>query len=334
MATRLIFMGSDAIALPALEWIVGEGHDTAELVAVYTQPDRPHGRGQKALPNAIKTWALARGLPVLQPERLGAEAFAQFTALAPDAVLVMAYGHILRQQWIDAPRFSIWNLHASLLPRYRGASPIQGAIVNGDDASGVCLMRIVRELDAGPVLDRESVPIEPCDTGADLEAKLAACCVPLLRRSLSRALVSEPAVVEQEHAAATFTRRLRKEDGRIDWTAPAAIVARRINGLFPWPSVAIELAGTSVRVGLAEVEQTAEPMPGVAGEVLPASGGGVDALRVRAGDGGVVRLLRLQRPGGRMLPAAEFLRGLPVAAGSVIPSAPMPELVAAQPWKG
>lgn len=328
-------MGSDSIALPALDWLWTDGRNIAQLVAVYTQPDRPHGRGQKLTPNAVKAWALERGLPVHQPAKLTPETRATFSELAPEVALVMAYGHILRQDWIDTPAFSVWNLHASLLPKHRGASPIQGAIANGETESGVCLMRLVRALDAGPVLDCERVPVGEHDTGADLEAKLAACCVPLLARSLAGALVPEPAVVEQDHARATFTRRLRKEDGRLDFHAPAAQIARRINALFPWPGAGFELGGETIRVGLAEVAQpdglasstTPAPAPGT---VLASDGTG---LLVATG-AGAVRLLRLQRPGGKMLAAGDFLRGHPVAVGTLIASATMPEIVASQPFKG
>ncbi len=323
-------MGSDPIALPALEWLAGEGRAVAELVAVYTRPDRPHGRGQRVEPNAIKRWALARGLPVRQPERLDEAARAEFAASRPDAALVMAYGHILRQDWIDTPRFSIWNLHASLLPAFRGASPIQGAIVAGAAESGVCLMRIVRALDAGPVLDRERVVLDPLETAGSLEERLARCCVPLLRRSLGRALQPAPPAVGQEHARATFTRRLFREDGRLDFAAAADVLARRINGLFPWPGTFFELQGETIKVGLAA------PGAQAAKDIAPGTvlAPGADALVVATGGGGSVRLLRLQRPGGRMLEAGDFLRGRPIAPGTRIESGPMPELVAARPFTG
>jgi methionyl-tRNA formyltransferase len=323
-------MGSDAIALPALEWLWGEGRAWAEIVAVYTQPDRPHGRGQHLAPNAVKSWAAARGIPVLQPNKLDRGALEAFAALRPDAALVMAYGHILRQEWIDTPRFSIWNLHASLLPQFRGASPIQGAIATGVRETGVCLMRMVRALDAGPVLDRAIVPVDELETGATLEAKLAACCVPLLRRSLGAMLDDDPAVSGQEHDRATYTRRLRKEDGGIDFHAPAHVLARRINALFPWPGAFFSWDGDNIRVGLASARRE-DGKPAPPGTVLPSSG---DALCIAAGDGAVLQILRLQRPGGRMLPAADFLRGCRLPAGTVLSSAPMPELVSMQPFKG
>ena len=154
---RLVFMGSDAIALPMLDWLRGEGATVAQIVAVFTQPDRPVGRGQKVVANGIKQWALSHDLPVHQPEKLTEDVRAELAALLPDVALVMAYGHILREAFITTPRLGTLNLHASLLPRFRGASPIQCAVASGAAETGVALMRIVRELDAGPVADVETV---------------------------------------------------------------------------------------------------------------------------------------------------------------------------------
>jgi len=327
---RLVFMGSDPIALPALEWIRLHARDHATVVGVFTQPDRPSGRGQKLTPNGIKLWALEHALPVHQPERLVPAAKESLAALQPDAVLVMAYGHILRQDWLDLPPRGVWNLHASILPALRGASPIQGAIVSGARESGVSLMRMVLELDAGPVLDIERVPIVEDDTAAVLEEKLARACVPLLERSLAATLAPQPSVREQDARAVTFTRRLRKEDGRLDFAASAAVLARRINGLFPWPGTFFELAGEVIKVGLAAAALDAV-VPADAGPGTVLAGPG-DGLAVATGEG-VVRLLRLQRPGGRMLGAAEFLRGRPIAAGTVLPSASMPDLISPTPFR-
>jgi methionyl-tRNA formyltransferase len=336
-------MGSDAIALPALDWITREGRAAAEIVGVFTQPDRPSGRGQKLTANAIKLWAAARGLPVFQPEKLGPSSLADLRALAPDAVLVMAYGHILRQEWLDAPPCGTWNLHASLLPKLRGASPIAGAILSGEQETGVTLMRMVLALDAGPVLGIERVTIDPQETSATLEPKIAAACVPLLARGLGALFDPAPRLEPQDAARATFTRRFRKDDGRLDFAAPAAVLARRINALFPWPGAFFELGGEVIKIGLAELAPalalattTTRPSPDAhAATVAPGTvlaGAAADALTVATGEG-AVRLLRLQRPGGRMLSAADFLRGHPIAAGTVIASAPMSELVSTRPIK-
>jgi methionyl-tRNA formyltransferase len=328
---RLVFMGSDSIALPVLDWFAHEAAERVAVVGVFTQPDRPHGRGQKLTPNAIKTWALARGLPVLQPAKLTSDELAKLRDLVPDAVLVMAYGHLLRQEWLDAPPRGIWNLHTSLLPKFRGAAPIQAAIAAGESETGVALMRMVLKLDAGPVLDVERVAIESRETGATLEEKLAAACVPLVARNCENLFHPAPRLQPQNDAAVTFTRRLRKEDGRLDFRAPAPVLARRINALFPWPGAFFPLADEVIRVGLAEATGDAASMQGaVPGTVLPSDGAA--ALRIATG-AGVLRLLRLQRPGGKMLPTSEFLRGRPIAAGTELPSAEMPELVAAAPFR-
>jgi methionyl-tRNA formyltransferase len=324
---RLVFMGSDAIALPLLDWLAGEGSGLVTLIAVYTQPDRAVGRGQKIQANAIKTWALARGLPVYQPEKLTDETRAELASLQADVSLVMAYGHILRDAFIATPRLGTLNLHASILPKYRGASPIQTAIANGEKETGVSLMRIVRKLDAGPVADVERVSIERHDTALEIEGKLSAACVPLLARTLPRLIDGSLVFTPQDDAQATFCRKLAKEDCVLDFNQPAAVIAARINGLFPWPACSVVINGQSVKLGLAETADVS--FGGDAGAVV---GVDTDGLLVKTGEG-VVRLRKLQRPGGKMLPASEFLRGFPVAAGTVLPSRPLAPLVAAQPSK-
>ena len=331
---RVAFLGSDPIALPLLKWLSGEGSAIGSVAAVFTQPDRPVGRGQKVVANAIKTWALAHGVPVRQPEKLTDEVRAEFATFGTDLAIVMAYGHILREEFIATPRLGTVNLHASLLPRYRGASPIQTAIACGERESGVALMRMVRKLDAGPVAGVERVAIAPLDTAVDVEAKLAAACVPLLRRTLPRLAGGGLEFREQDEAAASYCRKLEKEDGGLDLAAPADVLAARINGLFPWPACAVEIAGTTVKCGLAEAiaadgGDVMQDNGSAPGRVLGADGAG---LLVGTGTG-VLRLRRLQRPGGRMMEAAEFLRGFPIAAGTRIESRPMPALVATAPFK-
>ncbi|PTX94228.1 methionyl-tRNA formyltransferase [Opitutus sp. ER46] len=323
-------MGADAIALPLLNWLGGEGAAVGQVVGVFTQPDRATGRGQKVQPNAIKSWAVERGLPVLQPEKLTPEVRAELAALAPDVALVMAYGHILRDDFIGTPRLGTLNLHTSLLPRYRGASPIQTAVASGDRETGVTLMRIVRRLDAGPMADVERVPIGPAETALEIEAKLAAACVPLLARALPKLADGALTFTEQEEAAATYCRKLDKEDGALDFAAPAAQLAARCNGLYPWPSCSVELAGQPVKIGLAEAERAVEAAASAGVAPGTVVGADADALRVATGKG-VLRLRRMQRPGGRMLPAADFLRGFPVPAGTIALSRPMLPLVASTP---
>jgi methionyl-tRNA formyltransferase len=345
---RIVFMGSDAIARPALDWLAhstgsgqarstgsGQAHSTGpgpagnglgQVVAVFTQPDRAAGRGQKVTPNAIKLWAQARGLPVLQPEKIGEAERQQLADLQPDLTLVMAYGHILPQGVIDTPRLGTLNLHTSILPRYRGASPIQTATACGDRETGVTLMRMVRQLDAGPVADVERVALAPLDTAAEVEAKLASACVPLLARCLPAMAAGTQAFTGQDAAQATFCRRLVKADGVLDFNQPAAMLAARINGLMPWPGCAVEINGQVVKLGLADVCSLIDYKP--PGEV---AGADSDGLLVGTGQG-TLRLRRLQRPGGKMLPATEFLRGSPVTAGTRLPSQPMPPLVGRVPF--
>ncbi len=329
---RIVFLGSDAIALPLLNWLVGEGSPLEEIVAVFTQPDRPVGRGQKITANEIKTWALAHGLPVFQPEKLAEDVRLQLVALNADLALVMAYGHILRDDFIGTPQLGTVNLHASILPKYRGASPIQTAIASGEIETGVSFMRIVRRLDAGPVADVERVPIAPLDTALEIEAKLARACMALLMRTLPALSAGTLEFQPQNDASATFCRRLMKEDGVLDFTRPAAELAARVNGLFPWPACSVEINGQIVKFGLADV--AADEFPSEEGGSFGAGavlGADAEGLRIATGKG-VLRVRRMQRPGGKMLEATEFLRGFSIAAGTRLPSRPMPALVSAAPF--
>lgn len=326
--TNVVFMGSDAIALPALNWMAGEGSSLVRVVAVFTQPDRATGRGQKVQPNAIKQWALAQNLPVHQPAKFSTADRDVLAALAPDLVVVMAYGHILRQDVIDTPRLGTVNLHASILPRFRGASPIQSAIASGERETGVSLMRMVLALDAGPVADVERFAIGPLDTAADIEARMADACVPLLRRTLPALAAGTLRFAEQEHARATFCRRLEKSDGTLDFSRPTAELAARINGLMPWPGCAVEFAGGPLKIGRADVAADGDESRVAPGTVM---GSDADGVLVATG-AGILRLRQLQRPGGRMLPAVDFTRGCPLSAGTVLPSKPMPALVADKPF--
>lgn len=324
---RLVFMGSDPLALPLLDWLMGEGSAVAKLVGIVTGVDRPSGRGQAVRPNAVKAWASGRDLAVLQPEKLDQAALEAVSSLRPDVSLVIAYGRILRDDLIGVPRLGTLNLHASLLPAYRGASPIQTAIAAGDSETGLTLMRIVRELDAGPVADVERSAIGPLDTAAEVEAKLSHSAIPLVARTFPRLARGELAFREQEHANASFCRRLEKSDGVLDFSAPAPVLAARVNGLHPWPSVFIDIAGSPVKLGLAD--SVAVESAGVPGTVM---GSDEHGLLVAAGSG-CLRVRRLQRPGGRMLGAPEFLRGHPVPAGTLIPSHPMAPLRAVSPFR-
>ncbi len=323
---RLVFMGSDSIALPLLDWLAGEGSGIATLAAIVTGPDKAAGRGQAVRPNPVRAWAAGRGPAILQPDRLDDGVLAEIGAFRPDVSLVVAFGHILRDPFIALPRLGTLNLHASLLPRFRGASPIQSAIASGETETGMTLMRIIRALDAGPVADAEKVAISPLDTSLEVEARLAAAAVPLVRRLLPRLQRGELAFVAQSTESATYCRRLEKADGVLDFSAAAPVLAARVNGLFPWPGAVIDVAGSAVRLGLADA------IEGDAGRPGTVVGADASGLLVAAGRG-TLRLRRMQRPGGRMLEAPEFLRGFPIPAGTVLASGAMPALVADAPFK-
>jgi len=323
---KVVFMGSDPIALPLLDWLIGEGSATARLLAIYTQPDRPAGRGQKVEAGPIKQWALAHGVPVRQPEKLSDEERAWLAAQQADVALVMAYGHVLSEAFITTSRLGSLNLHASLLPKYRGASPIQTAVACGESETGVALMRIVKKLDAGPVAEVERVGVALLDTALDVERKLAAACVPLLARAWPQLCDGSLTFIPQDETKASYCRRLVKEDGRLAFAAPASALAARINGLFPWPGCSVEINGVGVRVGLADA------LPGKTGDPGTVMGLDAEGLLVATGEG-ILRLRKLQRPGGRLLPAAEFLRGFPAVAGTRLPSQAMSSLVSPQPFR-
>jgi methionyl-tRNA formyltransferase len=278
-------------------------------------------------PNAVAEWATGRPFEILKPEAPDSGTVSALSALRPDLFLVVAYGHLLRDNLISVPRLGTLNLHASLLPRYRGASPIQSAIAAGESRTGMTLMRIVRELDAGPIADVEAVDILSRDTAAEVEAKLAACSVPLLARALPRLAGGELEFRGQDPSLASYCRRLGRPDGVLDFALPASVLAARVNGLHPWPGVTVDMAGTAVRLGLADaITGTVPAAPGVVVDMDS------EGLLVATGSG-ILRLLRLQRPGGRMLGAREFLRGHPVPSGTQLPSSPMPVLVSGAPFR-
>ncbi|MDR0535310.1 MAG: hypothetical protein LBG65_03005 [Puniceicoccales bacterium] len=350
---RFAFFGSDEIALPALDAILAEserGGFRCEIPLVVSQPDRPSGRGREVRANAVVRWARERGILFLQPERPGPEVTFSLREHGCDAALVMAYGCILKPDLLNGPPLGVFNLHASLLPQFRGASPIEAAITAGLSQTGVCLQRVVAKLDAGPVVDAERVELLPDETRASLREKIAAACIPLLRRTLpgiaSRAVAGGP----QDEAQATYARKITREDSGIDFTAPAREIAARVRALQPWPGVVLPWdEGTVLKIGSAVAESpdmwrvpgATDAMHGVRanacedsaaapGTVLPdvpmASGGAFsDGLRIATGRG-VLRVLQLQRPGGKMLPAAQFLLGFPIRAGHRFPSRAMPAL--------
>lgn len=325
---RWAFLGSDPIALPVLGHLIA--CTESRLVAVWTQPDRAVGRGQRVQAGPIKTWASERGIPVHQPDRMDASDPIRLAEAGVDLVLVMAYGQILKQPFLDAPALGCFNLHTSRLPAFRGASPIQTAVASGATETAVTLMRVVLELDAGPVVDAEPVPVGALDTALEVEQALSKACVPLMARHWARMLAGTVETRPQEAAAATYCRRLEREDGRLDFSSSAVSLAARIRGLFPWPACQIEVGGVPIKVALASA------LPGDCGGESPGTVIGLQTGGLAVATGaGVLLLHRLQRPGGKLLDAPEFLRGFPIPPGLVLASQSMPPLVSTKPfpWK-
>ncbi len=301
---RLAFMGSPDFAVPALRALLAAGH---EVAAVYCQPPRPAGRGQALRRCPVHVAADEIGLPVRSPARLRGQAEVQdaFAALHLDAAVVVAYGLILPPPMLAAPRLGCLNIHASLLPRWRGAAPIQAAILAGDAETGVTIMRMDEGLDTGPMLTRAAIPITATTTGATLHDQLSALGARLIVSTLADLPPAEPQPVE----GACHAPKLSREDARIDWSHDAAAIERRIRAFDPWPGTFTTLDGAMLKVLSAEV---ADGQPGAApGTVLDG------ALTIACGHG-ALRLARLQLAGRSAMDAGAFLRGHAVAAGTVL----------------
>jgi methionyl-tRNA formyltransferase len=305
---RLAFLGTPDFAVPSLAALIAAGH---ELAAVYTRPPRPAGRGKKPRPSPVHAFAEARGLPVRSPADFkDAGTQAAFAALALDAAVVVAYGLLLPPAVLAAPRLGCINVHASLLPRWRGAAPIQRALLAGDRETGVTIMVLDEGLDTGPILTAEALGIGKRTTAAELHDRLAALSARLLVAALDGLAAGRLAPRPQPQAGVTYAPKLTPADGRLDWRRPAAELERRVRACDPRPGAWFEAAGTRVKALAAElVEDGGDAAPG---RVLD------DRLTVACGEG-ALRPTRLQRAGGAALAAAEFLRGFPLPAGTLLP---------------
>lgn len=298
---RLIFMGTPDFAVPALDALAAAGH---EIAAVYSQPPRPAGRGQQPRPSPVAARAAALGLPLATPATLrDPAAQSDLAALGAEAAVVVAYGLILPPAILAAPARGCLNIHASLLPRWRGAAPIQRAVLAGDAETGVCVMAMEAGLDTGPVLLREATPIGAEDTAGDLHDRLAAMGARLMVDALRRIDALAPA--PQPEAGVTYAAKIDKAEARIDWTRPAAEVDRLIRGLSPFPGAWCEIAGERVKLLRSRLAEGA----GAPGEALD------DRLTVACGEG-AVRVLALQRAGRAPVAAAEALRGFAAPRGA------------------
>jgi methionyl-tRNA formyltransferase len=299
MPLRLIFAGTPAFAVPSLR--VAAKYD--EVVAVYTQPDRPAGRGRALTPSPVKLEALKRGIEVLQPETLKKQVSRDaLRALKPDLMIVVAYGLILPQSILDIPTYGCWNVHASLLPRWRGAAPIQRAIEAGDSETGVCLMQMEKGLDTGPVLLSQSTPIGAQETGGQLHDRLAELGAQVLSDGLGLLRVGmRPQALPQPEQGVTYAHKLDKHEAKLDWSQPALALANKVRAFNPWPVAEAELAGERVRIhGAIAIEHLHDKTPGT---VLAASRDGID---IACGKG-ALRIRVLQREGGKAITAADYL---------------------------
>ncbi|TYT25966.1 methionyl-tRNA formyltransferase [Luteimonas viscosa] len=296
---RLVFAGTPDFAVPSLRVAAARG----EVVAVYTQPDRPAGRGRGLAASPVKQEAMRLGLPVRQPDRLrGADARDALRALQPDLLVVVAYGLLLPSRILDIPAFGCWNVHASLLPRWRGAAPIQRAIEAGDAETGVCLMQMEKGLDTGPVLLSLATPIGERETGGQLHARLAELGAQVLGDGLALLRAGmRPAPRPQPEQGVTYAHKLDKTEARLDWTQPAELLARKVRAFDPWPVAEADVAGERLRIhGAIALPLAHSAAPGT---LLFAGRDGID---VACGEG-ALRIRALQRAGGKVITAADYL---------------------------
>jgi methionyl-tRNA formyltransferase len=298
---RVVFAGTPEFSVPCLEACRASG---AEVVAVYTQPDRPAGRGRKLTPSPVKQAAVAAGISVEQPESLKSdEARATLAAYAPDLMVVVAYGLILPRKVLAIPRLGCWNVHASLLPRWRGAAPIQRAILAGDSESGVDLMQMEAGLDTGPVLLERRTPISGEDTGGSLHDRLSMLGADVLAEGLARVMAGETLNAQaQPDEGVTYAHKLDKAEARLDFTRPAIELERQVRAFDPWPVAEGEVAGETLRIWAARAIDGS----GAPGSVLGVSREGID---IACGEG-ALRVTALQRAGGKRITAADYCNAM------------------------
>lgn len=298
---RIVFMGTPEFSVPALQALVAAGH---EIVCVYSQPPRPAGRGQQLRPSPVQAAAEALGLPVRHPVKLRSpEDQADFAALNADIAVVVAYGLILPQAVLDAPLKGCLNIHASLLPRWRGAAPIHRAIMAGDAETGVCIMQMEAGLDTGPVLLREALPILESQTTADLHDALSTLGARLITEALARLPELAPEV--QPGEGVTYAHKIDKAEARLDWSEPAEAVARQIRGLAPFPGAWCQMGDERLKL----LRATATSGEGVPGTILSAPKAPGEALVIACGSGAVA-ITEAQREGKRALPVQQALQGV------------------------
>ena len=310
MPLRVAFFGTPGFAVPTLEHLVRSSHP---VVGVITQPDKPRGRGQQVSDGAVKSLAVALGLPVLQPARLAQDQFAsQFASLNADIGVVAAYGKLLPDWLLATPRLGLINVHASLLPRYRGASPIHRAVIGGDAETGVTIMRVLKALDAGPMLAAARVPIAVDDTTTIVEAVLAIRGADLLVQTLDQIAAGTARETPQDESLVTYAPKLTKAEGLVDWSTPAAHVHNLIRGLWPWPHAYSFLGDVRYivhRSRISPLTPAAKP-----GTIVAASA--IDGLHVACGSGTAIELLDVQLEGKRVMSARDAMAAQALVAGA------------------
>lgn len=300
---RIVFFGTPELAVPSLR----ETAARHEVTAVVCQPDRPKGRSRKPVPPPVKDWAVAHNIPVHQPTKLNDGAFeAWLTNQQPDACALAAYGRILKQPILDIPKRGFLNMHPSLLPKYRGPSPIQSAIIQGETETGITIIRLSMEMDAGDIVSQSPEPITPEDDGVTLTGRLADQGATMLADALDDLANGTATFQPQDHGTATFCAMLTKEDGRIDWTTSAVDIHNQVRGTQPWPGAYTTLDGETIRVfktALSEATAIGEP-----GSVLSTENREI----LVATSAGCIAITNLQAPGKKAMDADAFLRGRPL----------------------
>ena len=309
MPLKLVFCGTPAFAVPSLRALLSDSY--FQIAGVVTQPDRPRGRGKKTASSPVKEAALEAGVPVYQPEKIKSESSLDyFKRLAPDVVVIIAYGQIIPASLIAIPRLGWINLHGSLLPKYRGAAPINWAIINGEKVTGLTTMQIDAGLDTGPMLLKYQTGIGPDETALDLYAQLAEAGAPLIVETLKKFDQGEIASTPQDNSQATLAPPLKKEDGRIDWFLPAPKIYNRIRGLQPWPGVFTTFRGATCRIwGKPLKPVAAGGMPGI---ILPTQ---EDGLLVICGGSTVLHVEQVQIEGRNRISDREFMNGARIEPG-------------------
>lgn len=324
MPRRLVLLGSDEIALPA--FAAARALPDVEVVAVYSQPDRPAGRGQEVRPNPVAAWARGEGLNLLQPEKLEAADAAYLVGLQADLGVVMAYGQLLKEDFLAATRLGFVNFHGSLLPELRGATPVEGALALGLPETGVSLQQVVRKLDAGPIHAAARITVLPGEGRAALRSRLGVVAGELAAAALPSVLNGTSVSVPQDESKVTYARRLARADAPLDFHQPAVVLGRRILAVEGWPGSTFEHRSALIKVGAASVDAAEVSL--TPGTIISADRTGV---KIACGRGSLV-VTQLQRPGGKMLPVGEFLAGYPLVAGEILASAMMPAFVADRPF--